>query len=82
MLGGRTNYNINGILNTLYMNASPSRVVYIPQNPNLNQNNGNQVYQNRNNFSKPQNLQQQVNPQMPASSEVMNSTDRNLIPSN
>ena len=39
MFGGRTNYNINGIPNTLYMNASPSRVVYIPQNPNLNQNN-------------------------------------------
>ena len=82
MFGGRTNYNINGIPNTLYMNASPSRVVYIPQNPNINQNNGNHVNQNRNAFSKPQNLQQQINPQMPASTEVMNSTDRNLIPSN
>ena len=73
------------------MNAPQSRIVYIPQNQNLNQNNNlinqnnrNVVYQNNRNYiARPQYPQhQQRNAQNSSSSEIMNSTDRNLIPGN
>ena len=75
------------------MNAPQSRIVYIPQNQNLNQNNNlinqnnrNIVYQNNANYivrpQYPPHQQQQRNAQNLSSSEIMNSTDRNLIPGN
>ena len=94
LFGERNNYNINTIPNTLVMNAPQSRIVYIPQNQNLNQNNNlinqnnrNIVYQNNANYivrpQYPQHQQQQQrNAQNLSSSEIMNSTDRNLIPGN
>ena len=91
LFGERNNYNINTIPNTLVMNAPQSRIVYIPQNQNLNQNNNlinqnnrNIVYQNNANYIvRPQYPQQQQrNDQNLSSSEIMNSTDRNLIPGN
>ena len=92
LFGERNNFNINAIPNSLVMNAPQSRIVYIPQNRNLNQNNNlinqnnrNVVYQNnRNNIARPQypQQQQQRNDQNTSSSEIMNSTDRNLIPGN
>jgi len=94
LFGERNNYNINTIPNTLVMNAPQSRIVYIPQNQNLNQNNNlinqnnrNIVYQNNANYivrpQYPQHQQQQQrNAQNLSSSEIMNSTDRSLIPGN
>ena len=91
LFGERNSFNINAIPNSLVMNAPQSRIVYIPQNQNLNQNNNlinqnnrNVVYQNNRNYiARPQYPQhQQRNAQNSSSSEIMNSTDRNLIPGN
>ena len=84
------NYNINAIPNALVMNAPQSRIVYIPQNQNLNQknnlinqNNRNVINQiNRNNIGRPQCPQHQINHQNSSSSIIMNSSERNLIPGN
>ena len=77
----RTNYNMNPIPNNAFMNL-PQRIVYIPQNANINQNNRNNIYPQRNYANRVQYVPQQGNSQNSSSAEIMNSTERNLIHNN
>ena len=77
----RTNYNMNPIPNNAFMNL-PQRIVYIPQNANIYQNNRNNIYPQRNYANRVQYVPQQGNSQNSSSAEIMNSTERNLIHNN
>ena len=73
----RQTYNMYNIPNQLYINYPNNRIIYVNPNQNTNNNNRNN---NQNNFasSVPEYPPRQINSENSVSSDIMNSSERNL----